>query len=134
MKTAIALRIITMLFHYIRNNLRKFAKARSNWGDEHCYANEPGIIARHCSLFFYQKPRRSASLYRNLCENILLFLINARARAPSPHRHRRKRRDVKNRSVADRYQPDTGSQLILIIINKVPKRCNATRARAAVKN
>jgi len=31
MKTAIALRIITMLFHYIRNNLRKFANAWSNW-------------------------------------------------------------------------------------------------------
>lgn len=32
MKTAIALRIITMLFHYMRNNLRKFANVRSNWG------------------------------------------------------------------------------------------------------
>lgn len=32
MKTAIALRIITMLFHYMRNNLRKFANAPSNWG------------------------------------------------------------------------------------------------------
>jgi len=137
MKTAIALRIITMLFHYMRNNLRKFANARSNWGLSRRYINEPEIIARHCSLLLLRAGERFVTA--RLCKNVLLFLIStAREREPGgaifPIAPRSDFPLFARARISGRL--DAGSQLILIIVNKVPGRCNVTRGRtrAPVKN